>query len=714
MAATFTVTTTADSGPGSLREAITLANAAPGEDQISFGIGTGSQIIQLTSALPAITDALIIAGETQPGFIPGNPPLITVRGMGAGSFEAFTLQAPTYIRSLQLIEFSQAIIGASDDNFIESNEIVLTSSLPAVELSGSSNLIWKNRIGGGTALALAGQDAIVAGNRIGGTVYGVTVSGTGHHIGSTVWGGNIIGASNGNAALIDGSGNFVEGNEITGGAFGTLMLQGTGHTVGGTTAAARNVINGDPAIQLNGSDHIILGNYINLTPAGAASGSGIAIRTNSGPGGHTIGTTFGGRNYIRGMILISSPGNLFEDNVLGGDVAENPSNSAILLDGAASGNVFLDNIILAQLEIFSGTGNLVRGNTFRPPSEGVELEPFMPNDPGDADTGPNNRQNSPVLTHALNSPLGAEIFGTLSSTPSTMFTLEFFNGSVCGESVPIGTTIVMTDASGNASFSFPASAMQTSILTATATDPGNNTSPMAPCISTTAAAVVSVSADLTVNESVGFIPLTVTLSRPLTEPAAMGYSAFGGTATYGQDFEQQGTTVVFAPGETTKTVDVMVIQDFSDEDDETFFVTLSQLSNNYTIGDGSAQVTIADDDDLFLTALDARIAEGESGAEATVTLSLPTNATVTVDYVIEGGTATEGVDFVAASGTLTFEPGELTKTIPVTTLTDRLAEPNETIFVTLSNASHGTIAQATGVVTLIDVPPGGKRRAARK
>src|SRR5262245_24322462 len=75
-AATFTVTTTADSGAGSLRDAIAQANAAPGADTIAFNIaGAGGHTIVLASALPAVTDVLTIDGYTQAGSTPNTLPL---------------------------------------------------------------------------------------------------------------------------------------------------------------------------------------------------------------------------------------------------------------------------------------------------------------------------------------------------------------------------------------------------------------------------------------------------------------------------------------------------------------------------------------------------------------------------------------------------------------------------------------------------------------
>src|SRR5260370_17654962 len=74
--ATFVVTNTADSGPGSLRQAILDANTKPGPDVIAFRIGSGMQTISPLSPLPFVTDALLIDVTTQPGF--ADSPLIAL------------------------------------------------------------------------------------------------------------------------------------------------------------------------------------------------------------------------------------------------------------------------------------------------------------------------------------------------------------------------------------------------------------------------------------------------------------------------------------------------------------------------------------------------------------------------------------------------------------------------------------------------------------
>ena len=80
--ATYTVNSTADSGAGSLRDAIDYVDAHGGGTTIAFDFGTGPQTIDLLSPLPAITAPLTIDGTTQPGY--SGTPLIELDGAGAG------------------------------------------------------------------------------------------------------------------------------------------------------------------------------------------------------------------------------------------------------------------------------------------------------------------------------------------------------------------------------------------------------------------------------------------------------------------------------------------------------------------------------------------------------------------------------------------------------------------------------------------------------
>jgi hypothetical protein len=101
---------------------------------------------------------------------------------------------------------------------------------------------------------------------------------------------------------------------------------------------------------------------------------------------------------------------------------------------------------------------------------------------------------------------------------------------------------------------------------------------------------------------------------------------------------------------------------------------------------------------------DASVIEGNSGTTPmvfTVTLSAPSSVPVSVSYATLNGTATSR-DYEAASGTLTFAPGETSKTITVLVIGDTTKENSETLTVRLSNPVNAPIARANGMGTIID------------
>jgi hypothetical protein len=105
---------------------------------------------------------------------------------------------------------------------------------------------------------------------------------------------------------------------------------------------------------------------------------------------------------------------------------------------------------------------------------------------------------------------------------------------------------------------------------------------------------------------------------------------------------------------------------------------------------------------------DRTVTEGNTGttsAAFTVTLSAASTQPITVAYAAGNGTATAGGDYQAASGTLTFAPGETTKTITVAVIGDRVGEPNETFVVNLGSPTNATIADGQGLGTIVDDEP---------
>ncbi|MFM9963794.1 MAG: Calx-beta domain-containing protein, partial [Planctomycetaceae bacterium] len=204
---------------------------------------------------------------------------------------------------------------------------------------------------------------------------------------------------------------------------------------------------------------------------------------------------------------------------------------------------------------------------------------------------------------------------------------------------------------------------------------------------------------------------TVTLSSPSTQPVSVNFSttrvlengvaAIGTapTATVGKDFKATTGTLRFAPGQMSQTITVPVLDDALHEGEESFFVQLSAAAGA-TIAKGVAQATIRDNDAApNLSISDVSLTEKANTATAakfTVKLSSASAVPVTVDFTTAAGSATEGADYQASRGTLTFNPGETSKTITVQTNDDSVHEASETFFVTLSNAMQAAILDAQG------------------
>ncbi len=181
----------------------------------------------------------------------------------------------------------------------------------------------------------------------------------------------------------------------------------------------------------------------------------------------------------------------------------------------------------------------------------------------------------------------------------------------------------------------------------------------------------------------------------------VNFASADGTATAAgpnSDYTATSGTLTFTPGQTTKTVTVLVNGDITDEIDESFQVDLS-TPVAATILDGQGLGRITDDDGFpSLSVNDVGVTEANGAsvnANFTVTLSNASGQTVNVDYATSDGNAKAGSDYTSASGTLEFAPGQLTRTITVPVTGDLLDEPDESFNVTLSNAVHATINDGT-------------------
>ena len=109
-----------------------------------------------------------------------------------------------------------------------------------------------------------------------------------------------------------------------------------------------------------------------------------------------------------------------------------------------------------------------------------------------------------------------------------------------------------------------------------------------------------------------------------------------------------------------------------------------------------------DDDRPSLAINDVVVNEGAGTATFTVTLTGATTQSTTVAFATQDGTALAGSDYTAVSGTLTFAPGETTKTITVPILNDAVYEGPETFTVNLSSPTNAVVSDASGLGTIKD------------
>jgi len=209
------------------------------------------------------------------------------------------------------------------------------------------------------------------------------------------------------------------------------------------------------------------------------------------------------------------------------------------------------------------------------------------------------------------------------------------------------------------------------------------------------------------NAGTSTLTFNVTLSHASSDTVSVDYTTTDGSATTADaDYVAASGTVTFNPGQTTKTVDVTVNGDLTHESDETFTVDLSNASNA-GVADASGQGTITNDDQVTDISIDDQsVTEGDAGTSTltfNVTLSNPSDQTVAVDYTTTDGTATTADgDYDATANSVTFDPGQTTKTVDVTVNADLTHESDETFTVDLSNALNGNVLAGSGTGTILD------------
>lgn len=442
-AATFVVNTTAPSGPGSLFQAITDANATPGPDLIVFNLPSYPATITPTGPLPDILDSVVIDGTVSANCLTTYAPQIELNGSAAG-----------------------VNVNGLTANGSASPLTVTIKGLAIHNYSAAGILLLRN------------TNSVIQGNYLGTDLTG------------------LVSLPNARGLVIDTCTNVV---------------------VGGIQPCERNVASGnlgDGLVVLNGQSHRVIGNYVGLTANGKwPLGNGVGVTLVSCVNCQ-IGSLLPGegnvisRNSQAGVQVNGALGVPMQTRIEGNFIGTLPDGAfpagnggeGVFFFGGPTSNTVRGNITAwngAQgVSVLAGTDNtIVENSIFNNGGLGIDISPVgtsNPNDACDSDTGPNRKQNYPIITTALNFGGSLQLDGFLESEPALPFRVDFYWNPACDSSGSgegehyIGKITVGPGSAGvcvnNFSVNFPVAVPAGSVITATATHPGGSTSEFSPCL----------------------------------------------------------------------------------------------------------------------------------------------------------------------------------------------------------------------------------------
>ncbi|MGO9920105.1 MAG: Calx-beta domain-containing protein, partial [Isosphaeraceae bacterium] len=455
------------------------------------------------------------------------------------------------------------------------------------------------------------------GNVISANLIGVLVSGP-EATGVTVI-GNLIGT--------DITGELDLGNEEQ----GVLIDSATGVVVSGNAAGSQVISGNNVGVEIEGlsaTANSVQGNLIGTDKSGtlALPNSQQGILIEGAPGNTMGGTTAAARNVIsanRWGIQLDGPaatGNLVEGNFIGTDVtgmlplgneidgvifSTGASNNTIGGTGSGQGNTIAFNIDYG-VDVDSGTGDSILTNSiFSNGQLGIFLNPL---------TNANDSIEPPLLTATIPSAnlQTTTVQGSYSSLPNQTFLIQFFSNPanpsasyVYEGKTFIGSTVVTTGSNGSVNFSATLETVVTSssFITATATSlsqslPGLHSGDTSEFSNPPPVGPVSLSfsmANYTVDATAGFVELEVLRTGNLSAAVSVNYATSNGTAIAGRDYVAAMGTLWFPPNVTEEPIYIRILDNPLVWTPTSFFnVTLSQPTGGATLDSiSSATVTIS-------------------------------------------------------------------------------------------------------------------------
>lgn len=538
-AATYTVTNTSASGPGSFTQALADANASGTASTIAFNVAGGGA--HTVPGGGAATVPLTIDGTTQPGY--AGTPLITMTASLTFNEPNSILRGIRFagISSLGVVQFVTADGSIIEDNAgenlgvwirfegtsqsrIENNRCRNCTSLARLDANSDDNTLLSNEsteYGGiaDIAFLIEGdrntlRDNLAYGYSNQGTFVGIIITGNNNVIDRNTIRRNSLGLG------LGGSGNTATGNIIEGLGETGVSISGSNTVFGGSSAAARNYVTGNThflssagvVVSGSASGVQILGNWIGVNASGAVAPNtaGILVRAGSGQGLEIRNNVISGNGFVprpdddegSGIHLMRSA--VVQGNRIGvlanGTTPAGNANMGILVTGSGGG-------------LIGGTGpgdaNIIAHNHAGIVSTATgSVALTISRNSIHSNTGPGltissaQGQRYPTLTSATNAAGTTVLNGTVSGPANSTLTIELFDNTACdssgrGEGRSHTTTFnTTTNASGTSSFSVSVSGFSGGdVITATSTDSSGNTSEFSNCVvvaSTPAPAIASV------------------------------------------------------------------------------------------------------------------------------------------------------------------------------------------------------------------------------
>lgn len=695
-AATFTVTTTADSGAGSLRQAIIDASATAGLDNIHFNIAPGGpQVISLASALPSVTDTVVINGTTQPGF--AGTPIVTIDANGVpGDVLLLDTPARSTVRGLVIVDGTGAAIAvhgagatiAGNYLGVDASGLVANGNGTGVYLDETSdgNIIGgtaaadRNVISGneeegilmaGTAGVGASDDNVVQGNIIGldatasnalpnfagvsvdggdDNLIGGTVAGSGNVISGNSWGIRI--ASLESAADV-ATGNLVQGNLIgTNGlgnaarpnSLGIVLFGARGTTIGGSVLGARNTISGNRDygvwmtvrfFEIPSEDTVVEGNFIGTDSGGTAD----------------VGNGADGVNFFGAI------NNAVQGNVISGNGRY----------GVGFQNFFGEPITM---------GNVIRGNRIGTDVTGTAA---LPNDDAGVHFQPGN---GPGINDNTIGGTAAGDGNTIRFNGGDGITVEGTGGGngnrFLGNSIDLNGQLGIDLEDDGVTPNDPGDP-----------DTGANHRQNYPLLTSAGVGAVTIVSG-TLNSTPARTFRVEFFGSPAADPSGFGEGRiFLGFATVTTD---AGGNAAFsasvAPVPLGSAVTATATDNLTSDTSEFSNAVVAIVAPTPSLSIGDTTITEPD--------------AGTENATFTVTLTSPAASPVTFQFATGNGTATAPGDYTATSGTGVIPAGSLSTTIVVPVVGDQIIEPDETFVVNLTGVTGAVATDTQGQATIVN------------